>query len=66
MDEVSESSEEGMVERSIRICSDCYELRGEMCHHPECVFIRRTMDEVGEILDLLLIRPIVDGERLRL
>jgi hypothetical protein len=51
---------------AIRICNACYELKGEMCHEPECVFCRRTMAEVGEVLDLLLIRPVVDGERLDL
>jgi hypothetical protein len=50
----------------VSICDDCYNLKGDMCNHPGCVFIRRTMTEVGEYLDLLLIRPIVDGERLRL
>lgn len=53
-------------EHVIRICEDCYNLAGEMCHTPECVFCRRTMDEVGEALDLLLIRPVIDGERLDL
>ena len=48
----------------IRICDDCFHLRGEMCHEPGCVFCRRTMIEVGEYLDALLIRPVVDGERL--
>lgn len=51
---------------TVRICDDCYALRGEMCHTPECVFCRRTMSEVGHALDMLLIRPIVDGERLDL
>ena len=49
---------------SIRICDDCFHLRGEMCHEPDCIFCRRTMAEVGEYLDALLIRPVVDGERL--
>lgn len=53
-------------EYTIRICDDCYALKGEMCHEPECVFCRRTMAEVGEMLDALLIRPLVDGERLDL
>jgi len=47
----------------IRICDDCIRLKGQMCHVPECVFCRRTMEEVGEYLDVLLIRPIVDGKR---
>ena len=50
----------------IRICDPCYLLEGGMCHTPECVFCRRTMKEVGEYLDALLIRPVVDGERLDL
>lgn len=53
-------------EFTIRICNDCYTLKGEMCHQPDCVFCRRTMAEVGEMLDALLIRPVVDGERLDL
>lgn len=47
----------------ITICDDCINLRGEMCHRPECIFCRRTMREVAEYLDVLLIRPVVDGER---
>lgn len=50
----------------VYICNQCYELEGEMCHNPQCVFCRRTMEEVGEFLDALLIRPVIDGERLRL
>ena len=48
----------------VRICDDCFNLRGEMCHEPACVFCRRTMAEVGAYLDALLIRPVVDGERI--
>ncbi len=55
-----------MKNRTIHICDACYELRGEMCHEPNCVFVCRTMAEVGELLDVLMIRPVVDGERLRL
>jgi len=50
----------------IEICDDCYNLKGEMCSNPECRFCRRTMKEVGEYLDVLLIRPISDGKRLKL
>jgi hypothetical protein len=39
-------------------------LVGKMCRTPECIFCFKTMDEVAEILDALLIRPIVNGERL--
>lgn len=46
----------------VRICDDCYALKGEMCHVPECAFCRRTMAEVRAFLDAMLIRPIVDGE----
>lgn len=52
--------------RGIVICKACYELEGEMCHDAKCIFCRRTMKEVAEILEKLLIRPVVDGERLRL
>lgn len=51
---------------TIYICDDCYKLKGEMCDEPECIFCRRTMEEVGEYLDVLLIRPIIDGKRLDL
>lgn len=49
---------------TIDICEDCINLKGDMCHTPECVFIRQTMPEVKEYLNMLLIAPIVDGERL--
>jgi len=51
---------------AVRICDDCMALKGEMCHEPGCAFCRRTMEEVGEYLDAMLIRPIVDGERIDL
>lgn len=50
-------------EYPVRICDDCYALKGEMCHVPECVFCRRTMAEVGDVLNILQIRPVIDGER---
>jgi len=50
-----------MKEFKISICEKCYELEGDMCHEPECVFCRRTVAEVSEYLDVLCIRPIVDG-----
>ena len=53
------------IERTVKICRQCYDLEGTMCHNSECVFCRRTMAEVAEYLDVLLIRPVVDGERLR-
>jgi hypothetical protein len=49
---------------TVYICEDCLALKGEMCHTPECRFCRRTMREVSAYLDVLLIRPIVDGQRL--
>ena len=49
---------------TVFICDDCIALKGEMCHQPACVFCRRTMEEVGEYLDVLLIRPIIDGKRI--
>lgn len=48
----------------IAICDDCLNLVGEQCHNPECVFIRQTMAEVSEHLNMLMIRPIVNGEQL--
>ena len=57
-------SADDVFEYTIRICNACMDLRGEMCHTPECVFCRRTMKEVGRYLDALLIRPVIDGERL--
>lgn len=45
----------------LNICQDCLDLKGEMCDTPECIFCRRTMSEVSEYLDVLLIRPIIDG-----
>lgn len=46
-----------MIHRfTMSICDDCLNLRGKMCHKPECVFCRHTMKEVSEILELLQIR----------
>lgn len=55
-----------MQTREIKFCNDCYELKGKMCHEAECVFCRKTMAEVGQILHDLCIRPIVDGKRIKL
>jgi hypothetical protein len=51
---------------TVQICDPCILLEGAQCHDPECIFCRRTMTEVGKLLDVLLIRPIVDGKRLNL
>ncbi|MBN2118547.1 MAG: hypothetical protein JW730_18380 [Anaerolineales bacterium] len=50
----------------IAICDQCYLLVGDECNNPECVFCWRSMAEVAHILDVTLIRPIVDGESLDL
>jgi hypothetical protein len=55
-----------IITREIHFCEDCYELKGQMCNNPDCIFCRRTMAEVAEVLDILLIRPVVDGERIKL
>jgi hypothetical protein len=51
-------------EHPVRICEQCIRLEGAMCNNPACVFCRRTMAEVGAYLDALLIRPVIDGERM--
>jgi hypothetical protein len=48
----------------INICKSCFDLEVGMCNDPECVFIRKTQKEVSDLLDILLIRPIVDGVQL--
>lgn len=48
---------------SINICDQCIRLEGECCNNPLCVFCRRSIKEVGQILNDTMIRPIVDGER---
>ena len=55
-----------MHTREIQFCNDCYELKGEMCHEPDCIFCRKTIKEIRYILDALLIRPKIDDEELRL
>jgi hypothetical protein len=52
------------IEVGVRICEDCLRLKGETCNNAECVFCRRTMAEVGHYLDVLLIAPVIDGERI--
>ncbi|MFQ5834335.1 MAG: hypothetical protein ACE5HR_00215 [bacterium] len=50
-------------EYTIPICDSCYDLQGEMCHTPRCVFIRHTMSAVKELLNILQIRiPGLEGE----
>lgn len=48
----------------ITICDDCIHLKGQMCRTPECVFCWRSVPEIAEWLNVLLIRPVIDGERL--
>jgi len=48
----------------IPICDDCIKLKGAQCNNPYCTFCRRSMVEVDEYLDALLIRPKVDGEHI--
>ena len=55
-----------MKKYQITICDACYRLEAGMCHEPGCVFIRRTRGEVSEYLDMLMLRPIVDGDQLDL
>lgn len=50
----------------IQICDACYDLKEGMCHNPDCVFCRCTKDEVEHILNVLTIRPKVNGEALDL
>lgn len=47
------------------ICDACYNLEGQECHTPDCIFYLRSMKEVEEALDLMLIRPIVDGKSIK-
>lgn len=51
-----------MKTHEFQLCNDCYELKGEMCHTPECVLCRRHISEIKYILDALLIRPNI-GEK---
>ena len=47
----------------VSICDQCINLEGSECHTPGCRFFLKSTDEIGELLNVLLIRPIVDGER---
>ena|SRR6185436_5473023 len=49
----------------IQICEGCLNLEGQECHHPECVFCRRATSEVGYLLDILMIRPVINGVRIQ-
>lgn len=49
---------------TVLVCQDCIDLKGVMCNNAECVFCRRTMVEVQDLLDAMLLCPIVDGKRL--
>ena len=54
----------GAKKYMIEICDDCYALEGGVCHNPDCAFYCHDMETVGEVLDILLTRPAVNGERL--
>jgi hypothetical protein len=58
-------SENKLMKREIQFCEDCYNLKSEECHEPECIFCFKGMKEVADILDALLIRPVADGVRLK-
>lgn len=47
-----------------QVCDACVQMQGEECHTPGCVFCFRSVAEARHILDVTLICPIVDGERL--
>lgn len=47
----------------IRICDGCIKMAGRMCHTAGCVFFLCDMEEVGQYLDRLLIRPVINGKR---
>jgi len=63
---ITEIEKKSFKTYKVNICNDCYNLIGEMCHNYYCIFIRRTMKEVKHYLDIIFIRPIVDGESLDL
>lgn len=48
----------------VDICDACVKLEGSECHTPGCRFFLFGMVEVGEYLNRLLIRPIIDGVRI--
>ena len=48
----------------VNICEGCLRLEGQQCHTPGCCFCFSSTEEVGEYLDILLIRPIVNGVRM--
>lgn len=51
----------------VSICSGCYNLKGEACWTPGCIFwCWASMGEVGEYLDHMQIRPLTEGKRYRL
>lgn len=51
----------------VSVCSGCYNMMGEMCTTPGCMFwVWASMEEVGEYLDHMQIRPLIDGRRYRL
>jgi hypothetical protein len=57
-----------LKEYTVNICDACYELQGEECHTPNCVFYLCDLCDpktVRHMLNILLIRPIVDGESIK-
>lgn len=54
-----------LKEYTVMICDACYNLEGQECHTPDCIFYLRSMYEAKAALDMMLIRPIVDGESIK-
>lgn len=56
-------NEETVHDYVVSICDQCIRLEGKACNNPRCRFYLWIMAEIGNYLDALLIRPIVDGKR---
>ena len=48
----------------VDICEGCINGMGEMCDSPGCRFFLHTTAEIREFLNVLLIRPIIDGKQM--
>lgn len=53
-----------LVKFTIEVCENCLNLEPGTCHMPGCCFCRMTANESSVMLNILNIRPIVDGIQL--
>ncbi len=51
-----------LLQKTIQICEDCLDVRGQRCVNSGCVFYGLSTEEVIRTLDILQIRVDIDSK----